>query len=257
MRVTSSEAVRAAPVRARRAAALLSILWAAWPTAAHAQKPEDVPPVFVMPEEASARERPDVSVSVSVGGAPDAAPPGLPEEQTPPPTHFIAELGLGATVRGAYGIETSMMLGAGGRLGGFPPIFYAVLESAFATAAAGGQISSAMAFADDRRFWDLSLGLRVYVPVWGPLRIFFDVLGGTTRASASLERTGVRTLEADERRPMASLSAGFQSRVIHRLSVGARVKLRFTDDGLADVRDELHLPNDRPVSVTGTATWHF
>jgi hypothetical protein len=227
------------------------------PAVAGAQKPSEEAPVLVLPAE-PAGTPPDVAVNVTVneGGAAASAA----EEEVPPApspgTHFLLEAGAGVLFGGGFGGEGSLMLGAGGRLGGTPFRFYLVGEMAYAAMSGTGSIEGTR-YVDERRWLDLDFGLRMIIPIVGPLRVFFDLMGGATLAHAGLEREGHTPLESTDWEPMMAASAGFQARIFEPLSVGLRVKVRFTDDGLDALRDQLGFTRDVPVSIDGTVTWHF
>src|SRR5262249_30145057 len=63
-----------------------------------------------------------------------------------------------------------------------------------------------------RSYDDLSLGLRLLIPIAEPVRIYFDLLLGGTHAEARLERDGLPMLESERWRPLGQLALGLQVR---------------------------------------------
>lgn len=199
-----------------------------------------------------------------VGAAGEAAAQDVPCPHGPclqraaPGTHFIAEISGGATTLGSGGLALEGVLGIGGKLRGFPPRFYLIGEAAYSS----GTLSSAtplagVGFRDERSYRDLSGGLRIYLPIYGPVRIFGDGLVGGSHVAASLDRQGLAPRTAEGWLPMFALAAGVQVRMFRFLSVGMRAKFVLTDDDVAGLRQVVGAESPLRATVTAGLTWHF
>jgi hypothetical protein len=216
------------------------LLFLLTPSFASAQKPDDV----VVPE---TRVDVDVRMHVEIPPQPERRDPG---------THFLAGIEGGMAISGGVDFGGAVTFGIGGKFVGFPLRFYGLGEVGYAAAGHADQIEG-RPFQESRSAFDLALGLRVVIPVFGPLRVFVDALGGAALVSAMLEREGMATQEATEWSWAGVLGAGVQVRVFHELSIGARLRLLFADDPLSDLRDQLTIGTPIPVSLAVGATWHF
>ncbi|MEM9194613.1 MAG: hypothetical protein AAGF12_35875 [Myxococcota bacterium] len=202
--------------------------------------------VYLVEEEAPA----DVEVNVNVHAPPAEAP-----RPRRPGTHFIAEQQLGIAAGDDLDLAMAGILGVGGKLRGFPLRFYAIAEFSFSFAGSEGLLATGP-YEDSRSYFGMGLGLRTYIPVFGPLRLHFDLVGGAALSTASLEGFNLGT-EGEEWYAMAALAAGVQFRMFRLLSVGLRVRYQFTDDPLSEFRESLGLSTSSPVQVLGGTTWHF
>lgn len=176
----------------------------------------------------------------------------------PPGTHFIAEVSGGATTLGSGGLALEGVLGVGGKLRGFPPRFYLIGEAAYNS----GTLSSAtplagVSYRDERTYRDLAGGLRVYLPIYGPVRIFADGLIGGSHVAASLDRQGLAARTAEGWLPLFALAGGLQVRIFRFLSVGMRAKFVLTDDDVAGLRQVVAAESPLRATVTAGLTWHF
>lgn len=173
-------------------------------------------------------------------------------------THFIAEINGGATLAGNGGFDAGGLAGVGGKLRGFPPRFYLVGEFAFSTYADSGAIAGIpKQYHESNRYRDMALGLRVYIPIRGPFRLFADLLGGATHASGTLERTGLTTLMTSRWSPLGLVGMGVQFRLFHHLSLGVRGKIVFSDDGLQALHDFVASESILRASLAAGLTWHI
>lgn len=175
------------------------------------------------------------------------------------PTHFIAELDGGSSTYGSGGLALGVVLGVGGKLRGFPPIFYLIGELSYNTSAESS--SSGLAgggYRDDRAFRDVAVGLRVYLPIWGPIRLFSDAGVGGSYVTANIERQGLPMVSADGWMPIFQLGGGLQVRLFHHLSVGMRFKAVFGSDESVGALHQL-VGDALPLRHMATAnlTWHF
>jgi len=201
--------------------------------------------------EASGPEAPEIIIIEQAERPAPPAPSGAP-----PGTHSLLELNAGATLGGRPAEAGSALFGMGGKPVGFPWRFYFITEIGQAHIQDAGTLSSGM-FEADRRYWNVAAGLRIYIPVWGPVRIFGDATLGGAYVLSSLLRRDLDPLEADDWYVMGAVAAGVQARVLHHLSIGVRGKLFFADDGLSDLRDRLDIAGGIPATVTAGLTWHI
>jgi hypothetical protein len=173
-------------------------------------------------------------------------------------THFIAELNGGSSLHGKGGLALEGVLGVGGKLRGFPLRFYLVGEFAYSSSSDEGSLPAAgLPFSESRSHRDLALGLRVYIPVYRPVRLFFDLMGGGSHATAVFERAGLSTLSTQGWYPLALAAAGVQFRLFHHLSLGLRSRLVLTDDGMDELRKISGGDDSIRASITAGLTWHF
>ncbi len=220
-------------------------------------------PVIVLEEPDARALPPGVSVHVNVNPTTctgSACPsPERPAEQPPAVdagTHFLFEIGLGASFGGGLGFAGDAIFGWGGRPFGMPLRFYVFAEAAHLSNEASGPMAGG-SYQNGRRYLDLALGLRTYVPIYGALRIFADASIGAAYNTAQLERTGFGPLETDGWYAAVGVGGGLQLRLFPGLSVGARIRVLFTDDGLSPTRAALHIDDSTPFDLTGTVAWHF
>jgi hypothetical protein len=172
-------------------------------------------------------------------------------------THFIAEISGGSTTYGHGGLALEGVVGVGGKLRGFPPRFYLIGEFAYSSNTISGSTPLAgNSFRDKRTYRDLAAGLRIYLPIFGPIRLFADALVGASHISTSLERDGHDLTVADGWQGLFSLGGGLQVRIWRHLSLGARFKAVVSGDDVANLR---RLTGTSPTRLSATAgvTWHF
>jgi len=173
-------------------------------------------------------------------------------------THFLVEINGGGSISGNVGLAVGGVVGIGGKLRGFPLRFYLVGEVAYASGAQDGMLPGAsLDFREERTYRDLALGLRTYVPVFGPLSLFVDLMGGGSYVSATLQQEGQSTLASQDWSALGLLAAGVQVRLFHHLSVGIRGKVVLGDDGLSRMREVVGVASPTRASVTAGLTWHF
>jgi hypothetical protein len=173
-------------------------------------------------------------------------------------THFIAEIAGGGALYGrGGGIVVGGLFGAGGQLRRLPLPVYVVTEVAYNTTTDAGRGPTLPEFRDERTHRDLALGLRIYVPVFGPLRLFAEVLGGASYVSASLDRADLAPVSSAGWVKLALVGAGVQVRLFHHFSLGARTRIVLTDDDLGGLRAITGAARAVRVSLLGGMTWHF
>lgn len=200
--------------------------------------------LLVLPAAASAQEIP-----CSEGPCVKARRPG---------THFLVELNGGGTVYDGGGLAMEGIIGVGGRLWKLPLRFYLVSEFAFNTATETGDMASVpLGYRDERAFRDLSVGLRVYIPVLTRMRLYSDIMGGGSHQTVTLKRDDLPDRVASGWSPLAHVAVGFQYRVLYHLSLGLRTKFVLTSDDLGGLHAAVG--NSPPVrtTITGGLTWHF
>jgi hypothetical protein len=173
-------------------------------------------------------------------------------------THFLAEVNGGGTVSGGRGPMVGGLLGIGGKLRALPFRFYLVGEFAYSGGIDDG-ISPTLgtSFRDERARRDLDFGLRVYLPLLGPVRLFGDVLGGASYVTTSLERQGLPTLSGGGWSGLAVAAVGLQVRLISQLSFGARVRFALTSEETDGLRATMGSSSHRPITCMAGMTWHF
>jgi hypothetical protein len=186
------------------------------------------------------------------------AAPEIVEEQLPrqPGTHGVLELNAGATLGSELGEAGGALVGFGGKPVGFPWRFYFIGEVGQAHVRDAGFVAGGE-YATDRRYWNVAAGLRIYIPVWGPVRIFGDATLGGAYVASSLARPDVSPRAAGDWYILGAVAAGVQIRVLHQLAFGLRAKLLLTDDGLSELRETLGIASAVPAMVTLGLTWHI
>jgi len=176
-----------------------------------------------------------------------------------PGTHLLAEVRGGAVAHDGGGLSLGALFGAGGKIPGFPPRFYVISEIAYSASSAQGltATASALAYEDHRRYVDLGAGLRVYVPIFHPVRLFADALVGTTNVSSELQRSGLLSHQAEGWLPLVAFGGGVQVRLAYELSVGIRARAVITSDDIGGTRAMVGQTSPTRVSTTASLTWHF
>ena len=175
-----------------------------------------------------------------------------------PGTHFIAELNGGGSLNRDGGLALDALVGAGGKLPGFPPRFYFVAEFSYNTSTESGRLTSVPGnYRDERDYKDITFGLRTYLPIWGPVRVFADLLGGASNQSVILERDHHVTRQASDWSGLLAVGAGFQFRLMHHLSIGLRTKVVLTPHDVGGLHQATGSNAPYRTSLTGGVTWHF
>ena len=201
----------------------------------------------------------DVNVRVAVHGElgegegePDGEPPASSGH------HFLAEASGGLVLAPGLGGVSHLLVGAGGRRPGGLLRFYGIAGLSQASVRLGGQ-SGGLPYESVHHQLDLVAGLRIYVPLFGPLRLFTDLLGGGTHGWSEILGGTFGAYEAQGWRKLFVGALGLQVRVTQSLSVGGRFGFRWAEDPLADLREHLGLDSmsGRSVSLGATVTWHF
>lgn len=204
---------------------------------------------------ASPADEPEPLVIVEASSV--AAPEVVEEELPPQPGTFgVLELNAGATLGSELGEAGGALFGVGGKPVGFPWRFYFIGEIGQAHVRDAG-FEPGGQYATDRRYWNVAAGLRIYVPVWGPVRVFGDATLGGAYVSSSLARPDLTPLTSEDWYILGAVSAGVQVRVLHQLSFGLRAKLLLTNDGLSELRETLGIASAVPAMVTLGLTWHI
>lgn len=177
-------------------------------------------------------------------------PPGAPSQAAVPRrsrgTHMFLELHAGVPLSDRPAPAGALVFGTGGKLAGTPLRFYFLTE-----VGADYRRPNAGAAGDGRSLW-LGPGVRMYVALFGGLRIFGELTAGGLYVRDSLVATE-RELTLSGWEPQAGLGAGLQYRFFEGLSLGGRMQYRVLDrEGGRDQRF------DRAGwTATGSATWHF
>lgn len=173
-------------------------------------------------------------------------------------THFIAEINGGGTLQRDGGFAVEGLFGAGGKVPLLPLRAYLIGELAYSTSYGGGiQSHTPLEYTDARHYRDLSVGLRLYLPVWAGLRLFADVQGGASHQTVTLERVDFPLRTVSGWNPHFQVAAGLQYRLLHHLSVGVRARMAFTDTDVAGLYAAVGEQVPLRTSLTAGITWHF
>jgi hypothetical protein len=171
-------------------------------------------------------------------------------------THFILDLTAGLAPSGDAGLAGGLGLGAGGRLPATPLRLYGIGELSFAQTHPEPALHALSIRSDERSYLGLAGGARLYVPLGGKLRLFFDVLAGASYNGAEIS-SAASTLQESDWFVMGALAGGAQYRLLHSLSLGLRAKWLVSEDPLWELRDALGLSNAFPFVLSAGVTWHF
>lgn len=187
-----------------------------------------------------------------------ATSPDRPPEAQDRGTHLLIELGGGSTTFGSGGPAFTVLFGGGGKLQHIPLRLYLFGEMTYMVGRTSGETGLlGLSYTDQRAYGDLALGLRLYLPLAGRLRLFTEGLAGASHVGVHLEREELGTVSAGGWVPLAGFGAGLQYRVLSALSLGLRGKLLLTDDDIAGLR---RMTGDgSPLRSTAMVcfTWHF
>ena len=164
-------------------------------------------------------------------------------------TFFLAEFYGGFAFHDGLGGAGHIYIGTGGKLPKFPWRFYLIGGVGLGYVSHDEPVGGARL--TERVLLDLQLGLRIYIPLTGPLRLFADVLPSWHMMWHSYEATLGHGLNGSDGVYATTLAFGLQSRVLHELSVGARFAARLGPDPLRRPDD----PAD--LSATAGITWHL
>ncbi len=143
-------------------------------------------------------------------------------------THFLVQATTGFSCDSSMDLGYSLLLGAGGKLRGFPPRFYLLFEASRATHDREIQ-SNAGTLSSSFTGTDVAGGLRILMPVAGPLRLYGDVLVGGTYGEFGLARGDGTPRESQRWSPLVDLAAGMDFRIHRNFSAGLRFKAHLLD----------------------------
>ena len=143
-------------------------------------------------------------------------------------THFLLQATAGFSCDESMGLGYGVLLGVGGKLRGFPPRFYLLFEASRATHDRESH-GSAGSLTSSFTGTDVAGGLRVLMPVAGPLRLYADVLVGGTHGEFGLTRAEGTPRESQRWSPLVDLAAGMDFRFHRNLSAGLRFKAHLLD----------------------------
>ncbi len=184
--------------------------------------------------------------------------PDCEKPEPRPGTHFIAEANAGATTFGTGGLTLGGLLGVGGKLGSFPPRFYLVGEVAQTRVKDEVREGGGFSFRHERTYLDLGVGPRVYIPVYGPIRVFGDAVFGQSLATTELERSDFGLIEQEGWVRFSQVGVGAQVRLFHSLSIGARARWAWNTGPSIYADDELVSDGRiKRTTLTATLTGHF
>ena len=173
-------------------------------------------------------------------------------------THFIGELRVGSTLAGAGSFSYGGALGVGGSWNGLPPI-YLIGALDHSNAARRAEIGGGYTLNENISMTALSTGLRLYVPIVRPFRLMGEITVGAIAVQARQD-DGADAWVENTWLPYTEIAGGPQLRVLHNLSIGARVAVAFVDT------NDLVAPSPASswqrelgtrTSAYGTMTLHF
>ena len=180
-------------------------------------------------------------------------------------THLFAEVGGGYSAPVASDLDGGLALGAalgvGGKWRGFPPRFYLLGGTRWASySGVAVQTPTGRAYDLDVSDAELYGGLRVLVPAGWILRVSLEGDLGTALHDETVWRGSDPPLVHSEWAPLFALSGGIQARWHRRASVGLRVTYswhfldpdRVTRAAGTGVDDE-----GARTAIELTHTWHF
>jgi len=180
-------------------------------------------------------------------------------------THLFAEVGGGYSVPVASDLDGGLALGGafgiGGKWRGFPPRFYVLGGTRWASFS-GESVQTPTGRVSTLDVADTALygGLRILVPAGWILRLVFEGDLGTSLHDETLRRAGDPVLVHSQWAEFFALSGGLQARWHRRASVGLRVTYgwaildseRVTRAAGNGIEDE-----GARTSIEITHTWHF
>jgi hypothetical protein len=143
-------------------------------------------------------------------------------------THFLVQATTGFSCDESMGLGYGVLLGAGGKLRGLPPRFYLLFEAARASHDRGTDGSTGT-LTSTFTGTDVAGGLRVLMPIAGPLRIYGDVLVGGTYGEFGLSRPDADPRASQRWSPLVDLAAGMDFRFHRNFSAGLRFKAHLLD----------------------------
>jgi len=173
-------------------------------------------------------------------------------------TRFLIEVGGGGTFQGNGGLALGGIFGIGGKFRGFPLAFYGFAEFNYSQENGNGLVPLlATNYTHDRSYRDLGLGLRIYAPIYGPLRVFADFVFGATHIEADLQRDSMLPVNASGWAGQVQFAAGLQLRLLRNFSVSVRGKINVLENDLAGLYGAVR--KEPPYRTMGTLNlgWHF
>jgi hypothetical protein len=171
------------------------------------------------------------------------------------PLFFVeAQPGIESGEQPGIGPTLGIEAGVGGSWRGSRPRFFLVVRGAISASTASGTQGGI----SRREYDDVAGGLRLLVPIVGPLRLYAEMLAGATVASASLERHDLPALDEQHLRPLAEVALGASLRLSDRFSVGVRGQLSMHDQAPDAIAAAAGVPMSLPrAAVATTLTFHF
>jgi len=176
-------------------------------------------------------------------------------------THFIAEPFAGSHIQGAGSFAWGGFVGYGGKPRGTPLRFYILAGFMRSSDHRTGYVSDPpVRTTYDLGLTDVDAGVRMVVPLVGPLRLSTELMLGASIADASLMNASVGTTHQNHADPHLMLGIGPQLRILNELSVGVLARTTFTDVGeirsdgaLSGWKDSL----GRRSVIVGTLSFHW
>lgn len=180
-------------------------------------------------------------------------------------THLFAEVGGGYAVPVASDLGGGLSLGAavgvGGKWRGFPPRFYVLAGTRWASFSGQAyQVPTGRTSSIDVSDMELYGGLRAVIPAGWILRIVLEGDFGTNLHDETVLRHGDPPLVHSQWAPLFGLAAGLQARWHRRASAGLRLSYgwRFLDESRVTRAAGIGVDDEGArTAIEITHTWHF
>jgi hypothetical protein len=210
--------------------------------------------------EAASGDTVEAALEASQDTGSDPEPTPKPRKRRRPGTFFLGELGAGALFGPDGGRMVGGVIGFGGKWRGFPARFYLIGEvEAVGDMNRQGYYEDGTPVQDELSMFALGLGLRMYIPLAGPLRLLTEATGGNVKLTAR-EVSTAGVYEESINRGYFAVGIGPQVRVLHHLSLGARFEAMWINYSGVSSASSLAIWEPAAASrtrVLGTATFHF
>lgn len=161
-----------------------------------------------------------------------AALTSTPAEAKPKATYVEIDMNLGMTTPPYRDMGLALsyggMIGIGGKLKFLPPRFYfmaGVLHQSYR--ADGNHALTGESFSARQSLLDLSLGLRIVIPVYRGLRIYCDLMAIAAHQRSEIEREGIGKKTSSGWLPGGLVALGLQYRWHRNASTGIRLEGTF------------------------------
>ncbi|HEY3234738.1 MAG TPA: hypothetical protein VGJ84_08470, partial [Polyangiaceae bacterium] len=148
-------------------------------------------------------------------------------------------------------------IGAGGMLPGNPLRVYLIGLIAGSRVSEGGG-EGTLTWRTQREFFDAAAGLRVYLPIYGPVRLLGEAALGESHARAQRSSSDGSVSARDAWLGILAFAGGVQVRVVPWFSVGANARFIFHRDLDFEAQNSSGGSAAlRRTVLSATATGHF